>query len=199
MPTLVLASSSPVRQSLLKQVQIPFEVQTAAVDEEMLRQAMDAESVKPRDMADQLAEFKAARVAMKRPEALVMGADQILEFEGCALGKCSTPQDAVSLLNRLQGKKHMLHSAAVIFEDAKPIWRHVSTVRMQMRGLSPSFVSNYVERNWPDVSYCVGAYKVEDEGARLFSRMDGQFFAILGLPLLEIVSYLSLRGDIDYE
>lgn len=194
---LLLASTSPIRAALLTKAGVPFETRKAPVDEEALRAGLQAEGASPRDMADALAEAKARRVAVKHPEALVLGSDQILEFEGEARGKfldCGAAEDG---LNAMQGKRHMLHSAAVIYEDGAPVWRHVSTARLLMRRLSPAYIASYLDSYWEDVSYCAGGYRIEEEGARLFTRIDGDPFTIQGLPLLEIVAYLALKGVVE--
>lgn len=194
---LLLASSSPIRAALLSRAGIPFETRKAPVDEDALRAGLIAEGATPRDMADALAEAKARRVAAKEPSGLVLGADQILEFEGAAHGKFPDREAAERGLTEMQGKRHMLHSAAVIYEDGAPVWRHVGTARMMMRPLSPAYIAAYLDRYWDDVSYCAGAYRVEEEGVRLFSRIDGDQFAVQGLPLLEILAYLALKGVVE--
>ena len=194
---LVLASTSPIRTALLSQAGIDHDVLRAPVDEDAIRMALTAEGARPRDMADALAEAKARRASAKRPDALCVGCDQILEFEGVAKGKFTSPEDAKAGLTKMQGQKHFLHSAAVIYEMGTPIWRHVSTVRMYMRSLSERYISDYVDTYWEEIAYCAGGYRVEAEGARLFTRIEGDFFAVQGLPLLEVVAYLALRGDIE--
>ncbi|MCA0920270.1 Maf family protein [Pseudooceanicola nanhaiensis] len=196
--TLVLASGSTIRAEMLTNAGLSFDVVKPRVDEEALKAALLAEGTKPRDLADALAEMKAQRVAMKaRPEQLVIGSDQVLEIEGEVLSKPADRDEAAAHLRRLSGKPHMLHSAAVIFEDNRPVWRAVSTVRLRVRDLSDSYIKSYLDRNWPEVGYCVGAYQVEAEGIRLFSRIDGEYFAILGLPLLDLLNYLTVRGLIE--
>ena len=108
-----------------------------------------------------------------------------------------TPDAAVAQLFALRGDTHALLSAAVIFEAGKPVWRHVGKVRMQMRAASDTYVAGYVERNWDSVRHAVGAYKLEEEGVRLFTRVEGDYFHVLGMPLLELLAFLTLRGDID--
>jgi septum formation protein len=97
----------------------------------------------------------------------------------------------------MSGKRHSLLSAAVIYYELQPIWRHVGQVRLYMRTLSDAYIEQYVERNWSDIAHCVGGYQIEREGTRLFSRIDGDIFNVMGLPLLELLNYLTLRGDID--
>lgn len=197
MTPLILASRSSVRQQLLTQCGVSFSVQIAPIDEEATRQAMAAENISPRNMADALAELKAARMAQKRRDAFVLGCDQILEFERSAWGKAETPDALITQLYEMQGKPHRLHSGAVIFENGRPVWRHVTTAQLMMRPLSEAFIRSYVDRNWTTVQHCVGGYMIEAEGPRLFSRITGDYFAIQGLPLLEILSYLSVRGILD--
>ena len=100
-------------------------------------------------------------------------------------------------LRKMAGKTHTLCSAAVIYEGSKPVWRHVGIVRMHMRQLSDAYIQDYVARNWDGICHCVGGYMLEAEGARLFRRIEGDYFHVLGLPLLEILDYLTVRGVID--
>ena len=194
---LILASGSPIRAQLLTQAGLAFEVVRARVDEEMVRDALLSEGASPRDLADALAEMKSLRISEKRPEALVIGCDQVLDLEGRVLSKPESREAARTQLLDLRGKRHSLLSAVVISEAGKPIWRHVGQVRLQVRSFSDAWLEGYLDRNWPDIAESVGAYKLEKEGVRLFSRVDGDYFTVLGLPLLDLLSYLALRGDID--
>ena len=195
--TLILASGSQIRQHLLIQAGLTFEVQRPRVDEDMVRQSLLAEGAGPRDIADALAEMKALRISEKQPEALVIGCDQVLDLAGQVLSKPETREEAERQLMTLRGKRHSLLSAVVICQQGKPIWRHIGQVRLMVREFSEDWLTGYLDRNWPDISDSVGGYKLEKEGVRLFSRVDGDYFTVLGLPLLDLLSYLALRGDIE--
>lgn len=194
--TIILASGSDIRATLLRNAGVSFTVQKARVDEETVRLSLLAEGAGPRDIADTLAELKAQRVAAKHPEALVIGCDQILAFGGQCLAKPETKVDAIAQLTAMRGQKHQLLSAAVIYGEGKPLWRHVGTVRLHMRDASDTYIADYVARNWDSIQHAVGAYKLEEEGVRLFTRIEGDYFNVLGLPLLELLSYLTLRGTL---
>lgn len=196
-PHVILASGSEIRAQLLRNAGVPFEQRVLPVDEAAIRRALEAEGAPPRDMADVLAEQKALRVAQKRPDALVIGCDQILDFQGKVLSKPESQEAARDQIAAMAGQRHDLHSAVVIHFEGQPVWRHVARVRMTMRPLSPGYISAYVSRNWDDIRHCVGGYMLEREGVRLFTRVDGDFFAVLGLPLLPLLDHLALRGVIE--
>ena len=180
---MILASGSPVRAQLLRQAAVKFSVVPAKIDEEMLRDSLLAESAPPRDVADKLAEMKALKVSDKNPDALVLGCDQVLDFQGNLLSKPLTQADAIEQLTAMRDSRHTLLSAAVLCQNGKPIWRHIGEVRMYMRALSDTYIHSYVDRNWESIRQAVGAYKLEEEGVRLFSRIEGDYFHVLGMPL----------------
>ncbi|MFN3953871.1 MAG: Maf family protein [Pararhodobacter sp.] len=196
MTVLVLASSSEIRARLLQNAGLEIEICPTRIDEDALRSAMAAEGVSAQDMASTLAEQKARRAALKKPGRLVLGCDQILDFDGQTLAKPCAPSDALDQLAKLRGNTHHLHSAAVLCLDGAPIWRKVSTARLTMRQFSDPFLADYVESYWQAIRHCVGCYQIEASGIRLFERIEGDYFTILGLPLLDLLNFLTLRGDI---
>lgn len=197
MSKIVLASSSDIRGQLLRNAGVSFDVVPARVDEAAFRDAMLASGSSARDIADGLAEIKAQKISAKRPDDLVIGCDQVLNFQGQLINKPDRPDTALEQLRQMRGARHELLSAAVICENGQPIWRHVGVVRLMMRSFSDEYLDSYVTRNWDSIRHSVGAYKLEEEGVRLFSQVQGDYFTVLGLPLLELLSYLTLRGDLD--
>ena len=193
---LILASGSEIRAQLLRNAGVAVDIVPARIDEEAIRASLEAEAATPRDVADTLAELKAQRIAAKHPDALVIGCDQVLAFGQDILSKPETPEIALAQLKSLRGQKHQLLSAAVIYGEGKPLWRHVGVVRLHMRDASDAYLADYVDRNWDSIRHAVGAYKLEEEGVRLFTRIEGDYFNVLGLPLLELLSYLTLRGTL---
>ncbi len=191
---LILASASEIRQRLLRNAGVKFAVEVARVDEEGLRRALEADAASPREIADALAEMKALKISGKHPGAMVIGCDQVLDFEGGILAKPQTPHEAQDQLRRMRGKRHDLISAVVICEAGRAVWRHVGSVRMTMKNVSDAYLQGYIARNWDSIRHSVGAYKLEEEGVRLFERVDGDYFTVLGLPLLGLLSYLEQRG-----
>ncbi|MBO9452423.1 Maf-like protein [Tropicibacter sp. R16_0] len=194
---IVLASGSTIRAQLLRNAGVPFEVNVPRVDEDTVKNALIAEEAPPRDIADALAELKARKISLKTPGAMVLGCDQVLDFQGQLLSKPASPEQAFDQLKAMRGQRHMLLSAAVIYENGEPIWRHVGQVRLRMRASSDTYLRSYVDRNWDSIRHAVGAYKLEEEGVRLFTTIDGDYFNVLGMPLLELLNFLTLRGVIE--
>lgn len=193
---LILASASPIRATLLRNAALDPEVRPAHIDEDALRVALEAEGADPRALADTLAEMKACRISDQAPGVIVLGCDQVLELDGRTFAKPATPEEAASQIRSLSGRTHLLLSAVVACRDGVPLWRHVGTARLTMRDISDAYLEGYVDRNWHSIRESVGAYKLEEEGVRLFSRVEGDHFTILGLPLIELLTWLAVRGDI---
>ncbi len=193
---ITLASSSAIRAQMLRNAGLAFDVLPGRIDEEAVRQSLLAEGGSARDLADTLAEMKAQKISGRDPRTLVIGADQVLECEGRVFSKPDTREAALSQLRSLSGKTHRLHAAAVVCENGQPIWRQVGTVSLTMHDHSEDYLEDYLNRNWDSIRHAVGCYKIEEEGVRLFARIEGDFFHILGLPLIELLTWLRFRGDI---
>jgi len=189
-PDIILASGSDIRRALLTNAGVPFRVEVARVDEDMIRASMSAEGATPREVVDALAEAKAMKAGNRNPEALTIGCDQVLEIDGEILTKPASLENAAQQLARLNGTKHRLMSAAVICTGGKPVWRHIGMVRLQMHQNSDAYLTDYLTRNWESIRHSVGCYKLEEEGIRLFDRVDGDYFSVLGLPMVELLGYL---------
>ena len=194
---ILLASASTIRADLLRSANVTFEVEPARVDEDAVREALRIEAASPREVADTLAEMKALKVSSRHPEAMVIGCDQVLSFDGQLMSKVASPEAALVQLRTLRGGMHQLISAAVVCQGGLPQWRHVGVARMHMREVSDAYLEDYVARTWDEIRHCVGCYQVEAEGVRLFHRIEGSLFDVQGLPLLELLSWLVTRKVID--
>jgi septum formation protein len=193
---MILASTSPTRLSMLRAAGLDVTPIAPRVDEATIRDALVAEGAHPRDIADTLAEMKVRKVADKHPTDIVLGCDQVLALDRETFAKPETPDDARAQLRVLRGKTHKLLSAAVIYENAEPVWRHVGEARLTMRDFSDAYLNDYVTRNWDSIRHSVGCYKIEEEGIRLFSAIQGDHFTILGLPLLPLLAWAGTKGMI---
>lgn len=194
---ILLASTSPMRLALLHNAGVAASALPARIDEETIRAALEAEGAHPQDIADALAEMKARKIAERHPDALVLGCDQVLEFDRRAWGKPASPDEARVQLLAMRGKTHRLLSALVLYDQAKPVWRHIGRVDLTMREFSDAWLDGYISRNWDSLRHSAGGYKLEEEGVRLFTDIRGDYFAVLGLPLLPLLAYLELRGFIE--
>jgi septum formation protein len=192
---IVLASQSASRRAMLTAAQVPFEAMSPGVDEDAAKDALRADGLDARALADALAELKALKVSRRVPGALVLGCDQTLSLDdGSMIDKAVDREDAARILRLLSGGVHHLHSAAVISLNGEAIWRHVERVRMHVRPLSEAFIAAYLDSDWDALRWCVGCYRIEGPGAQLFSKVEGSQFAIQGLPLLPLLDFLRVRG-----
>jgi septum formation protein len=191
-----LASKSAARQAILRHAGVVFEAVGSGVDEDAAKAGLLAEGASPREVADALAELKAFKVSTKRP-GLVIGSDQTLDLDGVLFDKVDTVEAARRRLLQLRGKVHKLHSAVVVARDGQPIWRVVETTRLSVRNFSDAWLDGYLARNAPDVLSSVGCYFLEGEGVQLFDRIDGDYFAILGLPVVGLFDFLRLHGALE--
>lgn len=197
MGPLVLASQSPTRCKMLASAGINFVVRPAHVDEEGLRGSATALSMPPVEMAVLLAEMKARKVAHDsggHPSGFVLGADQILVCDNQTLGKPKDYEMAATQLRLLSGKTHQLVTAAVIYRDGERIWHHVKTSSLRMRPLNDKFIYDYLLAIGDAAVASPGSYQMEGLGAHLFSSIEGCFYAVLGLPLLEVLAFLRGHG-----
>jgi septum formation protein len=191
---LVLASASPIRRALLARAGVRFETASAAIDETAVLHAMRGEDSTAADAAIRLAGLKAERVALRHPAAIVLGCDQLLECEGVWLEKPRDRAAAEAQLTALSGRTHELNAAVVAHLDGRRTWHHLARARLTMRSLSASFIASYLTAAGDAVLGSVGAYQLEGLGAQLFSRIEGDYFSILGLPLLPVLDFLRRQG-----
>ncbi len=195
---IVLASASRARREMLAAAGVPFTVDPANLDELALRNALLAEkkSVAPAHIAEALARAKAEDVSGRHGGSLVVAGDQVLAFGPELLTKAKDQAAARATLLKLRGREHELHSAVAFAEDGHVIWSRVETARLFMRDFSDAFLDDYLVRAGDRICQSVGAYELEGLGVQLFERLEGDYFTVLGLPLLPVLEELRARGVI---
>lgn len=194
MTAIILASGSKARASVLSGAGVVFETAIAGVDEGAVKTGLLADGNGPREVADALAELKAIRVSRKHPGALVIGADQTLDLDGALFDKAESLTEARERLQLLRGKTHKLHSAVVVALDGQAIWREVPAAKLTMRPFTDAFLDDFLARGGEGLLGSVGCYRLEDDGVQLFSRIDGDYFTILGLPLMGLLDLMRRHG-----
>ena len=193
-PTVVLASASQSRCTLLRNAGIDILQDPAAVDENAVKDTSRKRKESASNIAETLAELKAQRVSQRRAGALVIGADQMLQCGGTWFDKPSDLVEARGHLIALRGKTHELLSAVCVVRDGECLWRYLESAQLTMRPFSDGFIDEYLAATGDGVCTSVGAYQLENRGAQLFSRIEGNYFTILGLPLLPLLGFLVTHG-----
>jgi septum formation protein len=193
--SVTLASGSESRRRLLTAAGIDAAAVKPNVDEDAMKAGLRAEGMSVRDQAMRLAEMKAIKISQRVP-GLVIGGDQMLALDNEAFDKPKDLAVAADHLRKLSGKAHTLETAIVVCENGEPVWRHLARPRLTMRPLTEEFIEDYVERVGEPLLSTVGAYQLEGLGAQLFNKIEGDYFSILGLPLLPLLDYLRIRGVI---
>jgi len=193
MAQIILASGSASRRALLAGAGVDARSLKPNVDEDAAKQAMRGDGMSVRDQAMQLAEMKAVKVSRSQ-SGLVIGGDQMLNLEGEAFDKPPNLAQAAEHLRKLSGKSHTLETAIVLAENGVPVWRHLARPKLTVRPISEAFISAYIAACGEALLSTVGAYQLEGAGAQLFTKIEGDYFSILGLPLLPLLDYLRVRS-----
>lgn len=196
-PKIILASGSAIRADILRNVGVPFDVIKPHVDEDEIKQRAYDEGLGLEATAMALAEAKCLAVASKTND-IIIGSDQILEFNGQPFDKPKTMDEAGARLANMAGKKHTLINAVAVANEGKIRWRHIDRPTLHMRQISDVEINEYLESAGPEILSSVGAYQVENFGARLFDKIDGDFYAVLGLSLYPLLAYLRKEGAIPF-
>lgn len=190
---IILASESQIRKKLLLQAEVNFQPIAAKIDEDTIKESLKDEGAKPKDISDALAEYKAIRVANNFPTDIIIGCDQILVCGNEIISKARTLNDAKETLKLLRGKSHQLLSSAVIYDNNKPVWRTTSRAQLFMRDFTDEYLEYYIQTSGIDILSSVGCYLLENNGVNLFNRIQGDYFTVLGFPLLEVLDFLRKR------
>lgn len=196
-PSLILASKSPFRAQLLNNAGLTFGTENADIDERAVEAPLYRSGATPEDVAMVLAEAKALAVSEKHPDAIIIGCDQTLSLGDEIFHKPADLEEAGKNLLKLSGKTHQLNSGIVLVKNGETIWRHVAIAYMTMRPLQPQFIGRYLGRIGDNALSSVGAYQVEGEGIQLFEKIEGDYFTIIGLPLLPLLQKLREESLID--
>ena len=194
---LILASGSASRKKLLTAAGVPFTADPADLDEDALIAGLKGRGADAMQIASELAGQKALCVSRRHPGRLVLGGDSVIALGVSFIGKCVTMDDAKALLHKLSSKEHLLVSAAALARDGALLWTHASPCRMVMRSLSRKFLDDYLAAEGPAILSSVGCYHYEGRGAQLFDSVDGDYFSVLGLPLLPVLAELRKEGVLE--
>jgi len=196
-PTLVLASSSPFRRMLMENAGLSFETRAAEIDERAIEAVLHASNATPDQVAAELARAKALDVSRHIPDAIVIGSDQTMSLGQRVYHKPKDEEEARTHILSLSGKTHRLNSAIALVQNGNVLWDHISHADLTVRPLTVEFVDSYVDRCGEKLLGSVGAYQLEGEGIQLFSEIHGDYFTILGLPMLPLLAKLRDLGAID--
>ena len=187
---LILASASKSRANLMRAAGLEFDAVPAHVDEDSIKASMKASGDAAADCALALAQLKAGTISQRYPEALVIGADQMLDCDAVWYDKPKSMADARNHLVNLRGKTHALSNCVAVALNGSPIWHHTAVARLTMRPFSDTFLDEYLAVVGTVAMSSVGAYQLEGRGSQLFSRVEGDFFTVLGLQILELLAFL---------
>lgn len=194
--TIILASGSASRRAMLEAAGVAFEVVRPQVDEDAAKDALKAEGIEARGLADALAELKAVAVSRRLLGRIVVGSDSTVALaDGTMLDKPETRERAADQLRLMRGGAHRLVSAVVGARDGVPVWRHVDVAKLHVRDFSDAFLDAYLDREWPAIAGCVGCFRIEGPGVQLFSKVEGSQFTILGMPLMPLLGWLRDVGE----
>lgn len=188
--TLVLASASPFRRMLLENAGIAFQAKAADIDERAIEGQVERQGSSPEEVALILAEAKAFNVGQAFPEDIIIGSDQTMSLGARVYHKPRDMDEARDHLLSLSGQVHQLNSGIVLTRGNDILWKHVSSARMSVRALRPDFIDAHLARVGKKALASVGAYQLEGEGIQLFDKIDGDYFTILGLPMLPLLAKL---------
>jgi septum formation protein len=194
---LILASASPWRAAMLRNAGIAVETIPARIDERAVEETLEGADLGADDVALVLSQAKADEVSTRNPSAVVIGSDQTLSLAGEILHKPRNKDEAIDRLLRLSGRTHQLNSGVCLVLDGEVLWSHVEITHITFRKLDAGFIGRYLAQVGDKALTSVGAYQVEGEGAQLIERIDGDFFSVIGLPLLPLLAQLRERGFID--
>jgi septum formation protein len=187
---LILASSSAIRRAMLDAAGVEYQPISSLVDE----RAVKARLGTPEDIATRLAEAKAVEVSVERPDDWVAGSDSVVSVDGRLFDKPQSRTNAAEHLRFFSGRAMKLTSAVALAQEGKTDWCHVESAHLQVRPLSEDFIESYLDAEWPEVGYCVGVFRLEGRGVQLFSAIDGNYFTVLGMPLIPLLGALRERG-----
>ena len=192
--TIILASTSVSRKTLLERANIDFSVKSSFVDEESIRQSAFSQNITMQDCTILLAEMKGIRIAQQFPHAFVISSDQMLEFEGRYFSKPKTLENAQIQLLELQGNTHILHTSVVVFSNGRRIWHYLSSSKVTLRRLTKKEIEDYIGAIGESALHTPGCYQIENQGCHIISTFTGTFYDIIGLPLLPLLEFLRLHG-----
>ncbi len=194
--TIILASGSASRRAMLEAAGVAFEIVRPQVDEDAAKEALKAEGIEARGLADALAELKALAVSRRMPGRIVIGSDSTVALaDGAMLDKPDTRERAAEQLRRMRGGTHRLVSSVVGARDGVAVWRHVDVAKLHVRDFSDAFLEAYLDAEWPAIAGCVGCFRIEGPGVQLFSKVEGSQFTILGMPLMPLLGWLRDVGE----